>query len=238
MDEERPRRLPPRRGGRLFVALDPRTNSSLEPLLKAWGAEAGDSIVVDPESAQRLIFLSPLRPPRRQLRVPRDHRPDEGAGDLLRRARSVSPEASNRGLSRPDPAADLSVGMGETDFTDETFRFDEGRTRRVRSPSASRSRRTGEGRRRPGQRVPAGGGRRLGFHHEREDRHDGQRHPAPQHRQLAHQQGESDRHRPQDAGADARPAQRRADAQHLLAVRGAAVFGLLLGVVVWWRQRR
>ncbi|MEJ2746222.1 MAG: GldG family protein, partial [bacterium] len=47
-------------GGRLFVALDPQVNSGLEAFLKEWDVGVGDNIVVDPESAQRLLFFSAL----------------------------------------------------------------------------------------------------------------------------------------------------------------------------------
>jgi hypothetical protein len=113
------------RGGRLFVALDPRTNSGLEPLLKAWGAEAGDNIVVDPESAQRLIFLSPLNLLADNYGFHEITDRMKGRATFFAEARSVSPDASNRRLSARTLLQTSPSGWGETDFTDETFRFDE-----------------------------------------------------------------------------------------------------------------
>lgn len=114
-------------GGRLFIALDPQTKSGLESFLRAWNVDVGNDIVVDPESAQRLIFLSPLN-------LLADNYGFHPITEQMKRratfyaeARSVRPGAANPDLVARTLVQTSPTGWGESDFTNETFRFDEGK---------------------------------------------------------------------------------------------------------------
>ena len=113
-------------GGRLFVAIDPLTNSGLESFLRKWDVDIGNNIVVDPASAQRLLFFSALN-------LYADHYlPHEitdemkGRATLYAMARSVKPGTPNRDLKAVGLIQTSGLGWGEINMEDETFRFDEG----------------------------------------------------------------------------------------------------------------
>jgi ABC-type uncharacterized transport system involved in gliding motility auxiliary subunit len=113
-------------GGHLFVALDPRTNSGLETFLKGWDVDIGNNIVVDPASAQRLLFFSALN-----LFV-NNYLPHEITSEMKRTAtlfaevRSVMPGSDNQDLSASSLVQTSPHGWGEITMDEETFRFDEG----------------------------------------------------------------------------------------------------------------
>lgn len=114
------------RGGRLFVALDPRTDSGLEAFLRHWNVDVGDNLVVDPQSARRLLFMSALNlfaddyPPHD---ITADMR---GKATLFSEVRSVSPGGANPDLRAASILRTSPQGWGETNYLEETFRFDEG----------------------------------------------------------------------------------------------------------------
>lgn len=114
------------KGGRLFVALDPQTKSGLEQFLRGWDVEVGNNIVVDPESAQRLVFLSPLNllADNYGSHVITDQM--KGRATFFAEARSVKPGTANPKLLARTLVQTSPSGWGETNFTDETFRNDEG----------------------------------------------------------------------------------------------------------------
>ncbi|MEI6634865.1 MAG: GldG family protein [Chlamydiota bacterium] len=113
------------KGGRLFVALDPQTNSGLEPFLRGWDVEVGNNIVVDPESAQRLVFLSPLNLLADNYGSHQITDQMKGRATFYAEARSVKPGTSNPQLTARTLVQTSPSGWGETDFTNETFRYDE-----------------------------------------------------------------------------------------------------------------
>ncbi len=113
-------------GGRLFVALDPQTKSGLEAFLREWGAEVGNNIVVDPESAQRLLFFSALNLFADNYGSHEITNDMKGRATLYAEVRSVKPLASNPGLKAVTLVETSPLGWGETNMADETFRFDEG----------------------------------------------------------------------------------------------------------------
>lgn len=115
------------RGGRLFVALDPQANSGLEPFLKEWGAEVGNNVVVDPESAQRMLFFSALNLFADNYGAHEIANNMKGRATLYAEVRSVKPLASNPDLKAVTLVQTSSLGWGETNMLDETFRYDEGR---------------------------------------------------------------------------------------------------------------
>lgn len=48
-----------RRGGNLLLAIDPKTEPGLEPLLKDWGVELDNRVIIDPSGAASLLGLGP-----------------------------------------------------------------------------------------------------------------------------------------------------------------------------------
>ena len=113
-------------GGRLFVALDPQTKSGLEAFLKEWGVEVGNNIVVDPESAQRLLFFSALNLFADNYGSHEITNDMKGRATLYAEVRSVKPLTSNPDLRAVALVQTSPLGWGETNMLDETFRFDEG----------------------------------------------------------------------------------------------------------------
>jgi len=114
-------------GGRLFVALDPQTNSGLEAFLREWGVEVGNNIVVDPESAQRLLFFSALNLFADNYGSHEITNDMKGRATLYAGVRSVKPLTSNPDLRAVTLVQTSSLGWGEANMLDETFRFDEGK---------------------------------------------------------------------------------------------------------------
>jgi len=113
-------------GGRLFAALDPQTNPGLEAALRNWDVEVGNNIVVDPESSQRLLFFSALN-------LFADHYGSheitndlKGKATLFSGVRSVQVGTSNPKIQAAMLVQTSPKGWGETNMSDETFRFDEG----------------------------------------------------------------------------------------------------------------
>jgi ABC-type uncharacterized transport system involved in gliding motility auxiliary subunit len=113
------------RGGRIFIALDPQSKSGLDSFLRNWDVDVGDNIVVDPESAQRLLFLSALN------LFADNYPPHEITGDMKGKAtlfaevRSVKPGTSNPDLQGTALVQTSSRGWGESNMLDEEARFDE-----------------------------------------------------------------------------------------------------------------
>jgi ABC-type uncharacterized transport system involved in gliding motility auxiliary subunit len=113
-------------GGRLFVALDPQVNAGLESFLKEWDVEVGNNLVVDPESAQRLLFFSALNLFADNYGAHEITNDMKGKATLYAEVRSVKPVASNPDLKASTLVQTSPRGWGESNMLDETFRFDEG----------------------------------------------------------------------------------------------------------------
>lgn len=114
------------RGGRLFAALDPQVNSGLESFLKEWDVDVGNNIVVDPESAQRLLFFSALNLFADNYGAHEITNDMKGRATLYAEVRSVKPLNSNPDLKAATLVQTSSLGWGESNMLDETFRYDEG----------------------------------------------------------------------------------------------------------------
>ncbi len=112
-------------GGRLFVALDPQTNSGLEAFLKKWDVDVGNNVVVDPASAQRLLFFSALNLFANNYPPHEITEEMQGSATLFAEARSVKPGTANPDLQATSLVQTSSQGWGEIDLTTETFQFDE-----------------------------------------------------------------------------------------------------------------
>lgn len=114
------------RGGRVFIALDPQTNSGLEIPLRNWDVDVGNNCVVDPESAQRLLFFSALNLFADKYGAHEITNDLKGRATLFAEVRSIKPGTANPALRAATLVETSAAGWGETDMSDETFRFDEG----------------------------------------------------------------------------------------------------------------
>lgn len=112
-------------GGRVFVALDPQSNSGLEQFLKKWDIDVGNNIVVDPASAQRLLFFSSLNLFTQDYGAHEITDGMKGKASLFAGVRSVTPGTANPELTAVPLVRTSPKGWGEVDFQNESFRFDE-----------------------------------------------------------------------------------------------------------------
>ncbi|MCX6356628.1 MAG: GldG family protein [Candidatus Aureabacteria bacterium] len=115
------------RGGRVLIALDPQTHSGLETPLRNWDVEVGNDMVVDPESAQRMLFFSALNLFASNYGAHEITNDMKGRATLFAEVRSVKPGTENASLKATALVQTSAEGWGETSMNDEQFRFDEGK---------------------------------------------------------------------------------------------------------------
>ncbi|MBI2447639.1 MAG: Gldg family protein [Candidatus Omnitrophica bacterium] len=114
-------------GGRLLVLLDPLSSSGLEGLLKEWGVEVGNDVILDPASSLPMVGAQNIL-----LSDYPYHKITEKMRDLttfFALARSVSPAAlpdvQVSSLTRTS-----AEGWAETDLESREAKFDEGKDKK------------------------------------------------------------------------------------------------------------
>lgn len=112
------------RGGKLLVLLDPLSDSGLEPLLRKWGVEADNNMVLDP--VLRLSGAGPTTLVVYGFGVHPITDKLKGSAVLLSLARSVRP-APDAGDSAVVLLAASKEAWGETDMMSKQAQFDPGK---------------------------------------------------------------------------------------------------------------
>ena len=110
-------------GGRLFVLLEPMSSSGLEGLLKEWGVEVGNDVVLDPASSLPLVGAQNIL-----LGDYPYHKITEKMQNLttfFALARSVSPATSTE-VRVSSLARTSQEGWAETNLESKEAKFDEG----------------------------------------------------------------------------------------------------------------
>ncbi len=116
-------------GGKLFVAIDPLTETGLGNLLDKWGAKVGNNIVIDPQN--RIPFVSPTTFFINRYPYQAITKNMKSLVTLFSLVRSVSPVTDNKKHLRAVSLAKTSdKSWGETNLQSRKARFDKGKDQR------------------------------------------------------------------------------------------------------------